>query len=186
MRDKQDISIFGSKMLFACVCVIFFAIFQTADVFSYPWHASCKIKWVVPTTCETVRNQLINQMNQWQGDSNCGQVDDCPSMPCGQNCLYEFLETQEDGTVKGRHLTPVKRYSDSLTFQFVEQSGANSCKVDAFSTSDTWYAILDSGTNYCNLRNLLDGTGLSGSDGFQEETSDSVCTQYSSRDCTRY
>ena len=31
----------------------------------------------------------------------------------------------------------------------------------AFSTSGTWYAILDSGTNYCNLRNLLDGTGMS-------------------------
>ena len=36
-----------SKMLFACICVILFAIFQTANVFSYPWHASCEIKWWV-------------------------------------------------------------------------------------------------------------------------------------------
>ena len=35
----------------------------------------------------------------------------------------------------------------------------------AFSTSSIWYAILDFGTNYCNLRNLLDGTGLSNSIG---------------------
>jgi len=174
------------KMQFSYFSILLFTLFQSG-VHSYPWHASCSINWIVPTTCDDVRTQLINQMNQWQGDSNCGQVSDtCPSMPCGQKCLYEFLETQEDGAVKGRHLTPVKRYSDTLTFRFEEQSGANSCKVDAFSTSDTWYAILDFSTNYCNLRNLLDGTGLSSSDGFQEETSDSVCTQYSSRDCTRY
>jgi len=174
-------------MLFGLVCVILFAIFQTANVFSYPWHASCKIDWIVPGSCENVRTKLINQMNQWAGDSNCGQISDsCPSMPCGQNCLYEFIETQEDGTVKGKHLTPVKRYSDSLTFKFEDQSNTNSCKIDANSDSDTWYAILDFGTNYCNLRNLLDGTGLSASEGFLEETSDSVCTQYTSRDCTRY
>ena len=79
----------------------------------------------------------------------------------------------------------MKRYADSLTFKFEDQSGT-SCKIDAFSTSDLWYAVLDWGTNYCNLRNLLDGTGLSSSDGFQEETNDSVCTQYTSRDCSRY
>jgi len=174
-------------MLFACVCVILFAIFQTADVFSYPWHASCKIDWIVPGSCENIRTQLVSQMNQWEGDSNCGQIsDDCPSLPCGQNCLYEFIETQADGTLKGRHLTPVKRYVDSLTFKFEDQSNASSCKIDAYSRSDLWYAILDFGTNYCNLRNLLDGTGLSGTDGFMEETSDSVCTQYTSRDCSRY
>ena len=26
-----------------------------------------------------------------------------------------------------------------------------------YSTSETWYAILDFGTNYCNLHNLLTG-----------------------------
>ena len=33
--------------------------------------------------------------------------------------------------------------------------------IQAYSTSDTWYALLDMGTNYCNLRNILDGTGMS-------------------------
>jgi hypothetical protein len=33
--------------------------------------------------------------------------------------------------------------------------------IQAYSTSATWYALLDMGTNYCNLRNLLDGTGMS-------------------------
>ena len=58
--------------------------------------------------------------------------------------------------------------------------------LQAYSTSDLWYAVLDWGTNYCNLRNLLDGTGLSDSDGFVEKTSNADCTQYEDRDCTRY
>ena len=58
--------------------------------------------------------------------------------------------------------------------------------LQAYSTSDLWYAVLDFGTNYCNLRNLLDGTGLSDSNGFVEKTSNADCTQYEDRDCTRY
>lgn len=59
--------------------------------------------------------------------------------------------------------------------------------VQGFSTSETWYAYLDYGTNYCNLRNLADGAGLTVSKyGFKEETSDSVCTQYSSHNCAKY
>ncbi len=46
--------------------------------------------------------------------------------------------------------------------------------------------MLDYGTNYCNLRNLVDGSGLSQSAWFKEDTSDSVCTQYSSHDCDKY
>ena len=30
-----------------------------------------------------------------------------------------------------------------------------SCVVSGYSTSETWYAVLDSGTNYCNLHNLI-------------------------------
>ena len=51
---------------------------------------------------------------------------------------------------------------------------------------DPRYAYLDYGTNYCNLRNLVDGSRFSGQNGFRETTSNSVCTQYSSRDCSRY
>ena len=98
--------------------------------------------------------------------------------------MFQFRGVDEDGTLRGKHLTPVKRYEDSLAFEFQDQNGA--CKIDAYSRSDLWYAILDYGTNYCNLRNLLDGTGLPGSDGFQEDTRDAICTQYTSRDCSRF
>jgi len=32
--------------------------------------------------------------------------------------------------------------------------------VQGYSTSETWYAFLDYGTNYCNLHNLITGAGL--------------------------
>ena len=67
------------------------------------------------------------------------------------------------------------------------------------------YAVLDYGTNYCNLRNIIDGARsqvttsifawlalniiffrISDDNNFVEKTSDSQCTQYSMRDCSRY
>ena len=47
-------------------------------------------------------------------------------------------------------------------------------------------SILDYGVNFCNMYNLFDGSGLVGSEGFEYETSDYVCTQYSQRDCDKY
>ena len=58
--------------------------------------------------------------------------------------------------------------------------------MQGYSTSETWYAVLDSGTNYCNLHNLVTGSGLNMSPGFKEDVNDSSCTQYSSADCTKY
>merc|ERR1719325_592924 len=105
-----------------------------------------------------------------------------PYFALWQNCLYEYLETEEDGTIKAKHLTPVKRYVDSVNFKFEDQ-GENSCKIAGFSSSDLWYAYLDKGTNYCNLRNLIDGSELSRTNGFQEDTNVEVCTQYDRRNC---
>ena len=59
--------------------------------------------------------------------------------------------------------------------------------LQGFSTSETWYAYLDYGTNYCNLRNLADGAGItSATYGFSEQTSNSICTQYTSHNCDKY
>ena len=57
--------------------------------------------------------------------------------------------------------------------------------TQGYSTSELYYAILDKGTNYCNLHNLVVGSGLI-HHGFKEVTNDSVCTQYSSADCDQY
>ena len=60
--------------------------------------------------------------------------------------------------------------------------------TQGYSTSEVIYAIFDKGTNYCNLHNLVSGSGLTNTTryGFKEVTHDSVCTQYSSADCSKY
>eukprot|EP00091_Calanus_sinicus_P022689 TRINITY_DN7316_c0_g1_i1.p1 TRINITY_DN7316_c0_g1~~TRINITY_DN7316_c0_g1_i1.p1 ORF type:complete len:165 (-),score=39.45 TRINITY_DN7316_c0_g1_i1:80-574(-) len=145
-----------------------------AALMPYPWHASCRVKWEIPTSCEDFKGQLIAQMNAWEGDSLCpGTTSACPALPCGQNCLYK-LATDEGLTVTATHQTPVARYTDHL--KLILSPTDSGCFVTANSNSATWYAVLDFGTNYCNLRNLVDGAGISTLVGFKEETDDSVCT----------
>ena len=47
-------------------------------------------------------------------------------------------------------------------------------------------SILDFGTNYCNLFNLMDGSGLTQDPAYTEDTNDAVCTQWSKADCEIY
>ena len=87
----------------------------------------------IPENCDTIKGKLIEQMNIWEDDSNCGQIsEECPSLPCGQNCLYKVLSS-DGNTLTGTHATPVKRYIDNLTFEF-ETSGSSQCKVKVSST----------------------------------------------------
>jgi len=197
-----------------CCCVSTAGIMVSAVVFAVAsffiirsasgsmFHAECEVNWQVPIPCEQVRDGLVTMMNTWTGDTNCGVVNppQCPSLPCGQKCLYEYKSDQStDSKIFGVHLTPVKRYSDSFNFEFTPLDGTTRCAVKGYSTSDLWYAVLDFGTNFCNLRNLMDGAFDTGAwphpknvskldewEGFSEMTTDSKCTQYSSRDCTRY
>merc|ERR1719206_255127 len=105
-------------------------------------------------------------MGEWQGgadtplaEARCGTTSNsCPNLPCGQNCLYTYkADESSDMKILGVHYTPAKRYSDSFNYELTSLDNGNKCGVKGYSTSDTWYAVLDFGTNFCNIRNLLDG-----------------------------
>ena len=55
----------------------------------------------------------------------------------------------------------------------------------AHSISET-LSLLDYGTNYCNLYNLMDGSGLVRDPEWSEDTNDRKCTQYSEVQCDIY
>ncbi|KAK7476473.1 hypothetical protein BaRGS_00032308 [Batillaria attramentaria] len=141
----------------------------------YPLHASCKIKWTWDVACSDVQSAIVDQINKWSGD-------DCGS---GEKCKYKLTGNAEN-KVTATHTTPKKKYVDDLTFDFTPTGGNSGCQVQGKSTSETWYAILDYSTNYCNLHNLITGAGLDKQPGYVESTSDSVCTQYSSANCEKY
>ncbi|ESO87849.1 hypothetical protein LOTGIDRAFT_127112 [Lottia gigantea] len=140
-----------------------------------PFHASCKVDWEVAGQCADVKTKITDQIKALNGPAGCANG--------GEKCLYSLV-SDSGMKVTATHETPKKHYKDDLTFSFTQSS--NVCKVHGFSTSETWYAVLDHSTNYCNLRNLITGSGLQSTANFKETTSDSVCTQYSSADCSKY
>ena len=170
-------------------CLIFSILIiccTVASTYPYPWHASCSLKWEIPDlTCDIVSDKILEQIDAWNmqhGDDLCrrGTVG---TNEVHEKCLYRLI-SRTTSQIKATHETPIKRYVDTLTFTLTPDG--KGCNVDGFSTSNTWYAILDYGTNYCNLHNLADGSGLLQSSGFVETTSDNKCTQFSSSDCDRY
>lgn len=142
----------------------------------FPLHASCKVKWTWPNTdCGVPLKALLAQIDAWKTDENCKNG--------GEKCLYSLVSNTSD-TINAKHATPVKKYIDDLTFKF--SKNGTTCNGDGFSTSETWYAVLDFGTNYCNLNNLITGAGLDKVPGYKETTDDSICTQFSTANCTVY
>ena len=147
------------------------------------FHAECSVKWTMAAYCPDVQTKIVDQMNAWDNE-DCGTKPG-DTEPNGQKCLYHFLGNNGLST-NGTHTTPIHRYVDNLLFKFVpwQIAGAMGCLVDAYSQS-TPESILDYGTNYCNLFNLMDGSGLA-QQTLTEETNDAICTQRSIADCDKF
>ena len=47
-------------------------------------------------------------------------------------------------------------------------------------------SVLDFSTNYCNLFNLMDGSGLTQDPALTGDTNDDICVQWSTADCDIY
>ncbi|XP_052248233.1 uncharacterized protein LOC127856204 [Dreissena polymorpha] len=145
---------------------------------AYPLHASCKLDWVIGKSCADAITALVTQANTWHDATNCPNG-------AGEKCLYT-VTSQSNDTIKLTHETPVHHYIDDVVFTFAPGDSTDSCKVHGSSRSETWYAVLDYSTNYCNMRNLLEGANLHTTTGFRETTNDNICTQYSTRNCEKY
>ena len=161
------------------------------EAFGYP-RAQCQITWTLPESCHVARNKIKGLMLEWKetaiGKEACpGTSSRCPTLPCGQKCRYVFEEIDGNGKIIGHHFTPAKSYRDNVSFEFKNiRLSKQSCEVRGFSKSTVWYAFLDYGTNYCNLRNLIDGANLSFGNDFREHTTTRICTQYDVINCKRY
>merc|ERR1711910_152416 len=124
-----------------------------ASILGYPLHASCELTWTFTEPCDSVKTKIEDQITAWDTEVCPMTSPGCSKLPCGQRCLYK------------------------LTGSEATSEAGTGCSVEATSRADKVLAWLDYGTNYCNLRNLIDGAGLSETSGFMEETSNSVCTQ---------
>ena len=92
----------------------------------YPLHASCKIDWVFPDSCEEVFTKIVDQITAWDVSMRVSvypasmmlpvqtevcpvTAADCHDLPCGQQCLYKLTSTEESDFISGTHSTPVSR-----------------------------------------------------------------------------
>ncbi|XP_033097293.1 uncharacterized protein LOC117101429 [Anneissia japonica] len=148
-----------------------------AAFFPYPFHASCRANWTFGLNCSEVNMRLVSQVKKWSNRSNCPENK-------GEKCLYAIVG-QSATQLNTTHTTPAEGYVDDQFFNFYEQS-SGICFTTGYSRSETFYAVLDKATNYCNLHNLITGSGLDKAPKYSESTHDGVCTQYSSADCERY
>merc|ERR1712213_15664 len=177
--------------------LIFFLIPMVSSQ-NYP-GALCNVTYSIPTSCEEVTAKIVAQIDQWNEDTSCpgrceernllspqrgpplepvflqGTGEECTKCPCGQQCLY-VARGVVDNTIRATHITPVIRYKDDLFFR-VSDGENGSCDVFGHSHS-TGPAYYDFTTNYCNLRNLMTGSGLADLEGYREDSGTSLCMQY--------
>merc|ERR1711909_152821 len=159
------------QSLFLVACLVGYGV-------AFPLHASCKLDWVIGSSCADTKTALVTSANSMHDASGCPNG-------AGEKCLYT-VTGDTDVKITLTHETPVHHYTDDITFTLADGDTAGTCKVHGYSTSETWYAVLDYSTNYCNMRNLLEGANLHTTAGFTETTNNNICTQYSSANCDKY
>ncbi|XP_072013180.1 uncharacterized protein [Amphiura filiformis] len=148
---------------------------NSSDPNPHPSHASCRVEWTFGVDCEEVSARLVKQMKLWTGPENCEDG--------GEKCLYE-VTTLSRRLLRGTHTTPVNFYVDNFAFLF--RKTHYGCYSRSYSYSTVPYAVGDYGTNYCNMFNLIDGSGLNKEPYFTEETCNNICTTYTTADCEVY
>ncbi|KAJ8279959.1 hypothetical protein COCON_G00070250 [Conger conger] len=162
-------------------CVLMYALLLAASVPSTagPLHAQCKVEWYFGVPCGVVCSALVSQIKKWATISSCAMG--------GEKCLYT-LQSANVHFIAAKHMVPLRKKVDDISFRLVPYKLFTHCRVVAMSVSETWYAVHDHGTNYCNLYNLIDGSGLTEAPDiiYTVITSDFVCTQRSSANCTVY
>ncbi|KAK3864944.1 hypothetical protein Pcinc_029408 [Petrolisthes cinctipes] len=161
-------------LLLAVVLIVGASLGLFSAFFPYPEHASCRVDWTFDDTCSDVKSTLINQIKLWS-------TDDCTTK---QQCNYEYVG-EEGSTIRGLHITPVMSFVDKFNFTLTDGSGGL-CYVKGASESTASYAVIDFGTNYCNLKNLIIGSKLDHNPKYSENSTNSVCTMYSLAHCNMY
>ncbi|XP_034167843.2 uncharacterized protein LOC117599068 [Pangasianodon hypophthalmus] len=160
-----------------CLLLAMLALGSLTMCSSGPLHAQCKVEWYFGLPCNHVYQALVTQIKKWRTMAGCSMG--------GEKCLYK-LQSASVHFIAAKHMAPRKKYVEDINFRLVPYKFFTHCHVSAMSVSETWYAVTDHGTNYCNLYNLIEGSGLTEAPGYKEITSEFLCTQRSSANCTVY
>ncbi|XP_077954804.1 uncharacterized protein LOC144405462 [Gasterosteus aculeatus] len=116
-------------------------------------HAFCKIIWLFGLQCDQVNMAIVTQMKA-MGSYKLGPV--------------------TAASIQANHTSGVGQI-ESVNFSMVSTAMSLGCHVEGSSVSAFWFSLLDNGTNYCNLHNVIQGSGLTKAPGFVEFTNEWLC-----------
>eukprot|EP00064_Thunnus_orientalis_P014311 superscaffoldBa00002466_g14353 len=124
-------------------------------------HAFCKIVWLLGIPCDEVHVAIVTQIKA-MGSYKLGPV--------------------TSGLIQASHTSAVDQI-ESVNFTMVSTSMGMGCHAEGSSVSAFWYSLFDNGTNYCNLHNVIEGSGLSKAPGFVEFTNEWLCLGFGLSAC---
>ncbi|KAK7945477.1 hypothetical protein WMY93_001205 [Mugilogobius chulae] len=108
-------------------------------------HAYCRIVWLIGVPCDRVTYAIVTQIKAMGS--------------------YKLLSPPTASLIEANHTSGSGQY-ESVNFTMVGTSVGMGCHVEGLSMSSFWYSLFDNGTNYCNLHNIIEGSGLSKAPGF--------------------
>ncbi|KAM8839362.1 uncharacterized protein ACB058_015777 [Synchiropus picturatus] len=124
-------------------------------------RAFCKIVWLVEIPCSQASMAVATQMKA-MGSYKLGST---------APLLIQANHTSSTGQM------------ESVNFTMSSTTMDLGCRVEGSSKSQFWPSQTDNGTNYCNLHNVIKGSGLTTALGFMEYTNDWLCLGFASSVC---
>ncbi|KAI9544545.1 hypothetical protein NQZ68_001418 [Dissostichus eleginoides] len=76
--------------------------------------------------------------------------------------------------IQANHTSAVGQV-ESVNFTMIPTAMSMGCHIEGSSISAFWFSLFDNGTNYCNLHNVIQGSGLTKAPGFMEFTNEWLC-----------
>uniref|UniRef100_A0A3B4YG02 Immunoglobulin C1-set domain-containing protein n=1 Tax=Seriola lalandi dorsalis TaxID=1841481 RepID=A0A3B4YG02_SERLL len=143
-------------------CALFLGMcFITSGERTETTHAFCKIVWLLAVPCDQVNMAIVTQIKA-MGSYKLGPV---------TPLLIQANHTSAVGQV------------ENVNFTMSAISMGLGCHVQGSSVSAFWFSLFDNGTNYCNLHNIIQGSGLTKAPGFVEFTNEWLCLGFGLSSC---
>ncbi|KAM4557325.1 uncharacterized protein V3H82_017080 [Fundulus diaphanus] len=116
-------------------------------------NAYCKIVWLLGMSCDQVNVAIVTQIKAMAS--------------------YKLVSVTPK-VIQANHTSGFGQL-ERVNFTMIPTSMILGCHVQGTSVSAIWFSLFDNGTNYCNLRNVIKGSGLDKAPGFLEFTNEWLC-----------
>ncbi|KAM8726881.1 uncharacterized protein AB9X84_000786 [Acanthopagrus schlegelii] len=124
-------------------------------------HAFCRVVWLVGVPCDQVKTAILTQIKAMGS--------------------YKLISAAS-GVIQANHTSAIGQI-EAVNFTVIDTAMSLGCHIEGSSMSAFWYSLFDNGTNYCNLRNVIQGSGLNSAPGFVEFTNEWLCLGYGLSAC---